>query len=237
MKIILSTDELKNKKVSISGEKARYLISVLRCRVGDEIQIFDGEGGLYNAKISALENKRVIADLPEKLSYSNESPLNLILVQGILKGEKMDWVIQKTTELGVKGIIPAITERSQLRYTRKLARWKKIAEEAAKQCGRTFIPVIHEYMEFNDIFKKQMNGLIFYEDGGISLSNALQNKNIRDEPFYVFIGPEGGFAKQEIKLAEDRGIITVSLGKRILKAETAAISALTLVQFIIGDMN
>ena len=259
MRIILPKELIKSGEVTISGEKARYLISVLRCSAGDELQVFDGEGSLYKSKITGIENKKVIIDLLEQISLNAESPLNLTLVQGILKGEKMDVVVQKATELGVKEIIPAITERSQIRHTRKVDRWRKIAEEASKQSGRTMIPVVHEPMEFNSLFTVHhslpLRGLIFWEEGGLSLEEAIQKVTIQDarytmqdkknhascilhpESFYLLVGPEGGFTKGEADIAASKGLITVSLGKRILRAETAAISAVALIQFLLGDIE
>ncbi|MDP2277485.1 MAG: 16S rRNA (uracil(1498)-N(3))-methyltransferase [Nitrospirota bacterium] len=261
MRIILPKELIKSGEVTISGEKARYLISVLRCSAGDELQVFDGEGSLYKSKITGIENKKVIIDLVERISLNAESPLNLILVQGILKGEKMDIVIQKATELGVKEIIPAITERSQIRHTRKVDRWRKIAEEASKQSGRTIISVVHEPIEFSNFFEGIVNshkikGFIFWEEGGLALKEAIENITIHDtrytmqdkknhesscilhpESFYLLVGPEGGFSKAEVSLAVSKGFITVSLGKRILRAETAAISAVALIQFLLGDIE
>ncbi|MEK7197200.1 MAG: RsmE family RNA methyltransferase [Nitrospirota bacterium] len=302
MRIILPKEQIKGQRITISGEKARYLISVLRCNAGDELQVFDGEGSFYKSRISGIDNKEVKIDLLEKIPFDTESPLNLILIQGILKGDKMDWVIQKATELGVKEIIPAITERGQIRETRKAARWRKIAEEASRQSGRTMIPVVHEPIEFklllaqdviarsvatkqshqseiallepalsdkarllrsarndksegahNDT-RKTLKGFIFWEEGGLSLKEAFQkiktqNADTPPNPtldkgghggvnsqLFVAIGPEGGFTKEEVRLAESRGLIATSLGKRILRAETAAISAVTLVQFLMGDI-
>ncbi len=264
MRIILSKEEITDKKAVISGEKARYLISVLRCKKGDELEILDGEGNIYKSRISGIEGKKIIAEIYEEQKWNTESPLNLTLVQGMLKGEKMDLVIQKTTELGIKKIIPAVTERGQISYTRKLSRWRKIAEEASKQSGRTGIPEINEPVEFKDIFtsnppsppfsKGGMGGLygfIFWEEGGVSLKEAIdsiqksesrsQNLNFKLSTFnsqlYLVIGPEGGFTRKEVELANSSGLITVSLGNRILRAETAAIAATAIVQFLMGDMN
>lgn len=250
MRIILSKEEITGERVTISGEKARYLLAVLRCNAGDELQVFDGEGSFYKSRILGIDNKKVTIDLLDKISFDTESHLNLVLIQGILKGEKMDLVIQKTTELGVKEIIPAITERSQVRHTRKTDRWRKIAEEASKQCGRSKIPIVHEAVNFDELFTihypSPQNGFIFYEEGGITVKEALKmgiGSSANPQPLnpnpaiFVAIGPEGGFTKEEISLAISKGLITVSLGKRILRAETAAISAVTLVQFLLGDMD
>lgn len=257
MRIILSKEEITGERVTISGEKARYLISVLRCNAGDELQVFDGEGSFYKSRILGIDNKKVIIDLSDKISFDTESRLNLVLIQGILKGEKMDLVIQKTTELGVKEIIPVITERSQVRHTRKTDRWRKIAEEASKQCGRSKIPIVHEAVNFDKLFTihypPPQNGFIFYEEGGISLKEAVKigigdwglgvSSSANPQPLnsgpaiFAAIGPEGGFTEDEVSVAISKGLITVSLGKRILRAETAAISAVTLVQFLLGDMD
>lgn len=242
MRIILPKEEITDKKITIIGKKAKYLISVLRCKAGDELQILDGEGNIYKSRISEVDNKKVTAEIIEKTSSSSESPLNLILIQSILKGEKMDFVIQKATELGVNEIIPVVAERSQIRHTRKLTRWKKIAEEASKQSGRTVVPVIHALKNITEIFNSnKLNGIIFYEGGGINLSETIhlikQKAHVSSEPFYVCIGPEGGFTEQEIESAIDNGLVTVFLGKRVLRAETAALSAITLVQFFLGDLH
>ena len=156
MRIILSKEEITGERVTISGEKARYLISVLRCNAGDELQVFDGEGSFYKSRILGINNKKVTIDFLDKISFDTELHLNLVLIQGILKGEKMDLVIQKTTELGVKEIIPAITERSQVRHTRKTDRWRKIAEEASRQSGRAMIPVVHEPIEFKSLLAQDV---------------------------------------------------------------------------------
>ena len=235
---------IEDNKISITGEKARYLISVIRCKKGDELTIFDGEGNCFRTRIEKAGRKEVVAKVIETFSGDTESPLHIILIQGLLKGDKMDFVIQRTTELGVTEIIPAITRRSQLRETRKVNRWRKIASEASRQSGRSVIPVIHEPLDFKNIFSvnssvEKLYGLIFYEEGGMSLSQAMQQKRMRDEssPIHIFVGPEGGFIREEIAFAKEKGLFVVSFGKRILRAETAAISAVTLVQFLLGDMS
>lgn len=244
-RIYLPLSDIKNGRISITDEKARYLTSVLRCKKGDELIVFDGEGNCLRTGILKAGRREVIAEVLEKFSCNTESPLNIILIQALLKGEKMDVVIQKTTELGVKEIIPVITERSQLRETRKVARWRKIAEEASRQSGRSVIPIIHEPMYFNDCLLSlvtrhsslPLNGLIFYEEGGMKLSKAVSSPQTPNSELIVVIGPEGGFTKKEIMLAEEKGLIVASLGKRILRAETAAISAVTIVQFLLGDID
>ncbi|MDI6801016.1 MAG: 16S rRNA (uracil(1498)-N(3))-methyltransferase [Thermodesulfovibrionales bacterium] len=247
MRILVPCEEIKKiKAVRLSYDKSHYLSSVLRCRKGDSLEVFDGHGKAYKAEISAISKENVFIDIIEELTSDTESTVNLILCQGILKGEKMDLVIQKTVELGVNDIAPVITERCLVRETRKTNRWRKIAEEAAKQCGRTVIPVIHEPIEFSQFLKGQgsgvkghkLTGFIFWEEGGVPLNEAFfkvyssfcrQSPNL---PIHLFIGPEGGFAQEEVKTAEEYGLIRTTLGRRILRAETAAISSVALVQFL-----
>jgi 16S rRNA (uracil1498-N3)-methyltransferase len=243
-RLYYQVSEIEDNKIPITGEKARYLISVLRCKKGDELTIFDGQGRCFRTQIEKAGRKEVIAKVIETFFDNTESSLHIVLIQGLLKGDKMDLVIQRTTELGVKEIIPALTKRSQLKETRKVNRWRKIAAEASRQSGRSVIPVIHEPLDFKNIFTanspvEKLYGLIFYEEGGMSLSRAMQQKRMQDEssPVHIFIGPEGGFAIEEIELAKEKGLFVVSFGKRILRAETAAISAVGLVQFLLGDMS
>jgi 16S rRNA (uracil1498-N3)-methyltransferase len=232
----------KEQQISITGEKAHYLTSVLRCRKGDELIVFDGYGECFKTIIISIDRKEVIAGIRGTLSWNPESPVDIILVQSLLKSDRMDLVIRKTTELGVKEIIPVITERTQMRETRKVERWRKIAEEASRQSGRSIIPAVHEPVELKQFLSTCDSGftplgVIFYEEEGIKLSEAVSTFNFQPSTFFVIIGPEGGFAGEEIDLAKDRGILVASLGKRILRSETAAISAVTLVQFLFGDLG
>jgi 16S rRNA (uracil1498-N3)-methyltransferase len=264
-RVYLPVTQFKENQISVTGEKARYLATVLRCKNGDKLVVFDGKGNCLRTKILRADRREVVVEIMEKFSCDTESPLNIILVQGILKGQKMDIVIQKATELGVKEIMPVITERSQPRETRKVARWIKIAEEASRQSGRSIIPLVHETMHFKDCLSSlvtryslpSLNGLIFYEEGGVKISEAVSllvtrhsslnppsaslTKGIIETGykggFFVIIGPEGGFTREEVTLAEGNGFIITSIGKRILRAETAAISAITLVQFLSGDLG
>jgi len=255
MIIFVPPEDIESKKgISLSTDKSHYLVSVLRCMEGDAITVIDGTGRAYNAKIARISKGNVLIDITGENASDAESSINLILCQSILKGDKMDMVIQKATELGVKEIVPVITERTLVKNTRKTGRWRKIAEEAAEQCGRTVIPTVHEPIQFNEFLEGQdnkkrgvmghwsnekMNGFIFWEEGGLALEEAIKkllhspslyNSNT---PIFVFVGPEGGFTSDEVKLAEAHGFVRTTLGRRILRAETAAIVSLSLVQFML----
>lgn len=243
------SDIEKRNQIMLSTDKSHYLLNVMRCKTGEIISVIDGNGRAFQAEIQSIRSGSVFLNILGEMTTDTESPFNLILCQGIIKGEKMDVVIQKATELGIKQIIPMITERVVVKKTRKLKRWKKIAEETAEQCGRTVIPIIHEpveirkfLMQINSAIVQRQKGLIFWEEGGESLAEALKeitscetsrNALINNIPFYIAIGPEGGLTYQEVRLAEDIGFIKTTLGKRILKSETAAIVSIALIHFLL----
>lgn len=226
------------KTLRLEGEKAHYISKVLRCKIHDILIVTDNSGVAYFARISALTKKETSLEIIGPLCQDNESPLDIILLQGLLKGDKMDLVIQKATELGVAQIIPVITERSQLRETRKLQRWQKLAGEAARQCGRNRIPLIHVPDDFETVSAAQqhLKGLICWEKAGPPFSAAL-DKLRGERKIVLCIGPEGGFSEKEVMASQDRGLYVASLGKRILRAETAAITAIALTQFVMGDLS
>ena len=150
----------------------------------------------------------------------------------------MDLVVQKTTELGITEILPVMSERSQVKDTRKIVRWRKIAEEASRQSGRNIVPAVHEPVHFRDFLVSQDGkGVIFSEEEGMKLSEAVSSLGLHAPSLVIVIGPEGGFSEEEVIFAQEKGFLAVSLGKRILRAETAAISAVALIQFLLGDMG
>jgi len=221
--------------IKVPPEKSRYLLTVLRCKKGQDVTVIDGMGNAYAAEIESIQKKDVFINITGVYALNTELAVQLILCQGLLKGEKMDLVIQKATELGVSQIVPLVTERSIIKETRKVKRWHTIAEEAAEQCGRAVIPAIREPEDLKGILSgKEVNGLLFREEGGIGLAEALYAID-RSRAVYIFIGPEGGFTTDEISMAEESGIAGATLGKRILRSETAAIAAAVLVQFLIDQ--
>jgi 16S rRNA (uracil1498-N3)-methyltransferase len=239
-RLFLLDSEVQVGIVTLRDDKARYLSTVLRCRKGDPLIVKDNKGGTFAAKIAGVAGKEVTVEILERQELETESPLGITLLQGILRGEKMDFVIQKATELGVKEILPVATGRSQIRETRKLPRWRKIAEEAARQSGRDMIPLIHEPAEFSSLFSgttpHRGGGIVFWEQGGEDLRAALNAfEGVRD--ISLFTGPEGGFSEGEIRKASEGGFIAATLGKRILRAETATVAAVSIVQFTLGDLG
>jgi 16S rRNA (uracil1498-N3)-methyltransferase len=225
---------------TITGEKARYLTTVLRCREGDFLTIRDGRENSYSARIKTASHKGIVVELVERKIVSAESPLRTTILQGILKGEKMDFVVRKATELGVSEIVPVITERSQIRSTRKVERWRKIAEEASRQSGRTTIQPVREVIDVDSLFdgppSRDIRGVLFWEREGMRMTDALDRLR-GSAAVTLFIGPEGGFSEREARAASDHGLLVASLGRRILRAETAAVAALSIIQYALGDLG
>jgi 16S rRNA (uracil1498-N3)-methyltransferase len=225
-------------EVTISGQEAHYLLAVLRCGPGDELMIFDSRGGRFRARVRKTGRKEVVVELTESLPPEDEPAHGVNLLQGVLKGPRMDLVVQKATELGVRNIFPLITRRTQVSDTGRHVRWQKIALEASRQSGRPVAPEVMKPVTFEEFFgsvESGLRGFIFWEEGGRPLRKAFKGKEGFD--IHVAIGPEGGFTNQETSLAQDKGLVITTLGHRVLRAETAAISALSLVQFLLGEMG
>lgn len=216
--------------INISDEDRKYLFNVLRCSPGDLITVIDGKGKSFKVKII---NKKTLHILYEENSNTEDS-FTIVLCQALLKGEKMDIVIEKATELGVKKIIPFVSERCIVKYTYKLERWRKIAKEATEQSGRTIIPQINNVIQFYDLIKSVENGILFWEKETQPLIHVVSGIDL-EKPIFLLIGPEGGFTSNEVNEAEKRGIETASLGKRVLKAETASIVSVAIISFLVSN--
>jgi 16S rRNA (uracil1498-N3)-methyltransferase len=248
-RIFLSPEQLASDELVISGNNARHLALVLRIEAGAPIEVLDGEGQKYTCIVKSSHKKEVIAEILNKEPYSVESPVAVTLCQGIARGEKMDLIIQKSTELGVNKIIPVITERSQVRNTNKLDRWRKIAASASQQSGRDKIPEILEPQELKQLLIPPDIPLTKgrTKEGSLKLilSETYKEQNLKKilkaeksiTQILLLIGPEGGFSKEEITRSVENGFLEVSLGPRILRTETAPIAVISIIQYDLGDMS
>lgn len=239
IRLFLPPEKLVSRQIAITGEQARYLSLVHRIKPGEQLIIFDGLGNQYTCKILQSRRKEIIAEQMKKEPYSAESSIAITLAQGIAKGDKMDLIIQKSTELGVKKIIPLITERTQIRHTDKIDRWRKIALSASQQSGREKIPEITEPTSFEEFLERQKtgHGIIFSEEEKERNLKKILNDFQGAIEITLLVGPEGGFSKSEVITASENGFATISLGPRILRTETAAITAISIVQYELGDMR
>ena len=226
----------------LEGDRARYLGRVLRLRVGDEITVFDGTGPEWAATIAAMTKSTVTLALGDPHETALESPLKVHLVQGISRGERMDFVVQKATELGVKRITPVLTEYGVVKLDDKRAEkrrehWESVAASACEQCGRTRLPLVDMPLPLKHWFGAKPADadvdLVLAPGAGTPLPSvaAPQTK------VCILIGPEGGFSQTEIEDAEIAGFKAVSLGPRILRTETAAAAALAVMQANWGDLK
>jgi 16S rRNA (uracil1498-N3)-methyltransferase len=223
--------EINTDLIELKGEDAHYLSDVLRMRPGDEIILFDAEGRRAKAALVNIERLSVEVRVKELLQQTQETEHGIVLAVGTLKATKMDLVVQKATELGIKEIYPLVTERTLVRQTRKLDRWNKIALEASRQCGRSVVPKVHSLKPL-DKFIDGWNspGVVFWEE---ARKGTLQKSDCQPKgDVAMLVGPEGGFSSNEVAMAVAGGFIVRTLGVNILRAETAAISALAIMQYL-----
>ncbi|HEV2613896.1 MAG TPA: 16S rRNA (uracil(1498)-N(3))-methyltransferase [Gammaproteobacteria bacterium] len=220
--------------IKLSESAARHAGLVLRLAVGDEIILFNGDGFDCQAKLIEVTRKAVIVLIQSKIAVNSESPLKLHLVQAIVKPDKMDWVMQKAVELGVNEITPVITKYCAVKITdKKSDHWQGIVTSACEQSGRSTMPKLNKITVFESFLDKTKinSGLIFHPEAELKFSEL----NMSYKEAVLFIGPEGGFHQDEVKLAENNGFLSVRLGSRILRTETAATAALSVMQSRWGD--
>lgn len=220
----------------------KHIVKVLRLKEGDQIEISDKEGSEYIGEISSTNDIVELINL-EKVDVSRESNLKITLFQGIPKSDKMDLIVQKNVELGINEVIPVQMKRSVSKIDgkkvkSKLERWEKIAWEAAKQSKRSILPRVDRIMDFKailDIVKDYDMFLVAYENEEQLLMKDLKGNQMKNVA--ILIGPEGGIANEEIDLLIEAGAKIVSLGKRILRTETAGFTLNTILQYEFGDMG
>jgi 16S rRNA (uracil1498-N3)-methyltransferase len=228
----------------VEGDEVRHIRKVLRLKAGDKIVIFDGTAREYEGTIVEADSSSVVIKVQNVLPSRSESPLEIALAQGLLKGEKMDYLIQKATELGVNRVIPFLSSRTipLLEESRRLNRhhrWKKIAVEASKQSGRGVVPKIEslqDYFEMVQTATQDSLRLILWEKEGARLKEILAGAKAKKKIFFV-VGPEGGLTHDEVDHARRREFIPVNLGRRILRSETSSLCLLSILQYEGGDIG
>ena len=235
-------------RLVVEGSAANHITRVLRLRSGDRLTVFDGSGGEYGARIEEFRKDSVVVTVEEHRQIDRESPLPLTLAQGISRGERMDWIIQKATELGTSRIVPLFTKRSMVRLDerqaeRKLQHWRAIAIAACEQCGRNKIPELATPIDFFGVLPADGSGatrLLLSPTGDLrieDLPDVGQDAALGvRKGIIVLIGPEGGLDDVEQEAALAAGFKAIRLGPRILRTETAAIAALTIIQRYFGDL-
>jgi len=235
---------IENGMLSVEGDEVKHIRKVLRLKSGDEISVFDGLGREFEGAIVKEGLSAVVIGIKNVYSSTRDSPLEVTLAQSLLKGEKMDYLIQKATELGIEEIVPFLSSRSvpfleKSKRIERLQRWKRIAVEASKQCGRRVVPEIEFLQYYPEMLQRATPDslrLILWEREGVKLKEILERPKERKKIFFV-VGPEGGFSEGEVDEAKGSGFTPVTLGRRILRAETASLCLLSILQYELGDMG
>ncbi|MEW5952408.1 MAG: 16S rRNA (uracil(1498)-N(3))-methyltransferase [Bacillota bacterium] len=248
-RFFVDPEQIRGDFIELAGPEVRHLRQVLRLRPGDIITILDGQGNAYQAAISGFSGGRAQCRVLSREPAGGEPPLKVILVQGLPKGDKMEAIIQKGTELGLAGLMPAQCARSVVRLEGRKAlerreRWQRVALEAAKQCRRAVAPRVEAPRPWAGVMDSLPPGslvLMPWEGETVrSLRQVLEQcPGVAggEVVVYILIGPEGGFEPAEVELARSRGAVTVSLGPRILRTETAGPALLAVLMYLWGDLG
>lgn len=238
-RFFVDSENINNGKIQIDRADVKHIKNALRLEIGDEIEVCDKMGTDYRCKISKIEKEEVFCEVLETYKSKGESEIDISLFQGLPKSTKMELIVQKSTELGVKRIVPVEMERCVAKITdkkkeaKKIERWTKIAEEAAKQSKRGIIPEVSEAMSFKDLIEhlqgEDMIIVPYESEEEIGLKTVL--KSCRSKKINIVIGPEGGFDESEIEALKEIGSHIVTLGPRILRTETAGFTTAALILY------
>jgi 16S rRNA (uracil1498-N3)-methyltransferase len=235
----IQSDSIQNKRIILTGDLARHLRDVLRCEVGETVELVDEKQARYRTELTQVTKQEIVANILRKDGPPTRPAVSITLAQAALKSDKMDWVVQKTTELGVNIILPVVTERTIARpraerQAHQIDRWRKIAKEASQQCGRSDIPMVRAAVSLDALLKNPPEAslkLVPWEQAREpTLKTVLHNLKEMNSAM-ILIGPEGGLTSTEVERAREGGWISVSLGPRILRAETAGLAVLAILQY------
>lgn len=225
-------------EVVISGQAGSHLSKVLRLKTGHRVTLFNGCDSEYQATVTKVDRHSIALRIDSHTQVSRESPLSITLVQGISRGERMDWVLQKATELGVSNILPAYTKRSMVildekRLQSRMHHWLGVITNACEQCGRNTLPSLSLPESLPDILDKQAFDNCYYLEP--DCDSRLRQIN-KPENICLIIGPEGGFDPDERELMKKHSVNPINMGPRILRTETAGIAALAAIGVLWGDL-
>ncbi|MBP3907127.1 MAG: 16S rRNA (uracil(1498)-N(3))-methyltransferase [Peptostreptococcaceae bacterium] len=235
---------IENNTCIIEGEDVKHISKVLRCRIGEELEVCDNNNNEYICEITNIDKNQVELNILEKVDIQRESDLKIKVYQGLPKGPKMEMILQKLTEVGVDEIILVQTKRTVVKVDdkkedKKLERWERIIYEAAKQSKRGKIPTLRGVLTFKealaDMKENDFNIAPYENEKTKSIKQAIKGVNINN--IGIFVGPEGGFEETEIEAIEDIGGQSVSLGPRILRTETASLVASSIVLYELSDLG
>ena len=226
--------------VSLQGEALHYVARVLRLKPGTELTVFNGQGGEYSAQLESVTKRNAELSIGEFNERDCESPLELTLIQGISRGERMDYTLQKATELGIKQIIPVFTQRCTVslegeRLEKRQQHWQGVVRSACEQCGRNRVPEIKTALDLTKYLESEITGTKLLLDP--LADNSLQSISAPNSHTLLLIGPEGGLDENERELAQNKDFQGIRLGPRVLRTETAAVTCIAAMQALWGDLR
>lgn len=245
-RFFISPDSIRDTRVMMRGTVVHQIRDVLRMHPGEEIIVLDNSGWAYRTELVGIDKDTVSGRVADKWKLETEPGVHITLYQGLLKGQKFDWVLQKGTELGITGFVPVLSSRCIIGSVddvsaARLERWQRIIVEAAEQAGRAVLPTLSTALIFKHACEsaRRRGGLALIpweNEREMGLREAMAQV-VKAREYHLFIGPEGGFSEEEVGEARDAGIIPVSLGPRILRAETAGLAAAAAILFERGDFG
>ena len=237
----VSADQLAEKEVFIFGGDVNHIKNVLRLEVGDWIVACDGNGTDYVSRIQSICSDEVVASIEKVQPTGTELPVKITLFQGMPKKDKLELIIQKAVELGACEIVPVMTKRTVVKLSeekkinKRLERWQSIAYAAAKQCDRGIIPTVHKPVSYEEALamadQLDYNVIPYELQTGMEEARKIVDQACKQRSLGIFIGPEGGFEPEEVERAMTRNIHPMTLGKRILRTETAGMALLSILMF------
>lgn len=232
--------------ISITGQEARHIINVLRMKKGEKLILMDGKGQLYESTIEKLYHKEVKVKIKKSISPPPPSLIEISLGQALIRSHPMDYLIQKVTELGINSLYPFYSERTVIKLKtdqllNKMDHWLEIMKSTCKQCGRLTLPTLNSPVPLEELIRNESDKdtlkiLVWENEDKTDLKKLLRSMSLLPR-ILTIVGPEGGFTTGEISLAREAGFHIISLGNRILRAETAAVSLISIIQYEWGDFN
>jgi 16S rRNA (uracil1498-N3)-methyltransferase len=246
-RFFVTPEAVQNDTVVFDAELARHMGKVLRLTSGEQVTVSTGDGTAYMVTLEEFGKDYVTGRIIEKMDNLQETAMEVVLYQGMPKGDKLELIIQKCTELGVSQVIPVETSRSVVHLDgnkagKKLERWQKIAQEASQQSKRVQVPTVGPYYNWKQMLKEveQAEGLtiVFWEDEQTqSLKALLRRQSAKPQRINLIVGPEGGLSEDEVVQLRDLGAVSASLGKRILRTETAGMAGISMIMYEFDELE
>lgn len=243
-RFFISPRDISNGRATVSGDLFRHMVKVLRLKAGDGVMLADGAGNEFAGVIRTVGRESADISIEGQPASTPATGPGITLYQGLPKGDKLDYILQKATELGVAGVVPFAAERSVPRVkigeaAGKIARWQRIAQEAARQSGRATLPLVDFAEGLGGVVSmaRQQVKLLLWEEEKVNRLKDLLAGCPEPESIALIVGPEGGLSAAEARMAQENGFVPASLGPRILRTETAGVAMLAILQFYWGDMG